>query len=338
MYRNLKENRSYTKTLVLFGILFFALTLGSVLISDILLPVSASMLTLFLLFDKTKIKWLSLSLVAVLLVLVAVISLSSTIFVLIAFICAFVLFYGYYKGLNKAEISIYLSLLYIICTVACLYFIGAKEIGSFHFSEVFQYYNKLFDALVQDLVEQMKLSFANASASGQELGIEQDEFLEMIEQTLRSFSSMFLSVLAIIAFLYAGIQIKLFSYSVIRYEDSPRPRQSWHFALSNVFAYFYIALALVSPFLGTGNGVMAIAIANLYNIFMFVFAYIGFNYALHFLSHTRKKGFARFVFIVFLIMANMVAIQILSFIGVFITTMHNKFMKINGGENDSPKE
>ena len=86
------------------------------------------------------------------------------------------------------------------------------------------------------------------------------------------------------------------------------------------------------------DSVLVVAIVNLYNIFMVVFAYVGCNYALHFVSQMRKKGLARFILIAFLVMANAVAIQILSFVGVFITTMHNKFLKMNGGGQDTPEE
>lgn len=338
LYRNLRENRSYTKTLVSFGVLFFAFILGSVFISDILLPVSAAMLSAFLLFDRTKMKWLSMALSAFVLLCVCLISISNAIFLLTSLLCALILTFGYCKGLNKAELSVYLTVLYALCTVTGLYLIGAGELGTFDFGAVIEYYNTLFEDFVQRLLAEMKDALAALVESGQELTFEEDEFLSLFEVTIRSFSKMFLSLLVIIAFLYSGIQIKIFTALGVRFESEPRPRHSWHFALSNVFAYFYVALAIISPFLGNMDSVLVVAIVNLYNIFMVVFAYVGFNYALHFVSQMRKKGLARFILIAFLVMANAVAIQILSFVGVFITTMHNKFLKMNGGGQDTPEE
>ena len=338
MYRKLQENRSYTKTLVLFGALFAVFMFGCVLISDILLPVSAAMLSVFMLFDKSRGKWLSIAILSLLLVCVCLINFSNAIFLLTALLCAIILNIGYCKGLNKAELSVYCTILYALCTVAGLYFIAARELGTFNFGAVIEYYNTLFEDLVQRLLAQMKESLLLLVQSGQELGFEEDEFLSMFEDMIRSFSKTFLSLLVIVAFFYAGIQIKLFTALTLRYESEPRSRQSWHFALSNVFAYFYIALAILSPFLSNMDSVVVVAILNLYYIFMFVFAYVGFNYALHFVSQMRKKALARFIFIIFLVMANAVAVQILSFIGVFITTMHNKFLKMNGGGQDTPEE
>ena len=338
LYRNLKENCSYIKTLVLLSILFLSFSFGSVFISDILLPVSAAVLSLLFLFDKTKVKWLSISVFAVVLLLVSLLNLASAVFVLTSFLCAVILFFGYCKGLNKGELSLYLTFLYALCTAVGLYFIGAKEIGSFDFSAVLQYYTDLFDSFVNAFLEQLELSLQNAAQYGQEMAFEETEYLELFELTLRSVSKMFLSLLVVVAFFYAGLQIKLFTAISRRIEETPRPRNTWYFALSNLFAYFYVLLAILSIFVANMDNVIGITIANLNYIFMFVFAYVGLNYALYFTSRMRKKALARFILIAILLTSGMVAFQLLSFVGVFVTTMHNKISNMTSGGPESPEE
>ena len=338
MYRNLKENRSYTKTLLVFGILYFVFSAGSVLLSDILLPVSASIISLFFLFDKSKVKWQSLVLGVFVLVLISLLSLASGVIALTSILCGLILFFGYCKGLNKAELSLYLTVLYALCTSVGLFFIGAKEVGSFVFADVLKYYNDLFDGFVTTFLEQMKQSLATASQYGQELAFEETEYLEMIEQALRSILKMFLALIVVVAFFYAGLQIKLFTFLANKYEQEPRSRQTWHFALSNLFAYFYVLLAILTPFFGSGDTVFGMAISNLNYIFLFVFAYVGFNYALFFTSRMRKKALARIILFAILITSSMLALQLLSFLGVFITTMHNKFSNMSSDGPTTPQE
>ena len=338
MYRNLKENQSYKKTLCLFGIMFVLFTLGSLYVSDILMTLGSAAFAVFILFDKTSYKWLSLSLFAAVLVGVCFLSLSSSVFVITSFLCALVLAVGYIKGLNKAEISLYLTVLYAFCTACGLYLIGAKEIGSFDVTAVVAYYQQLFDDLVVSVIKQIQSNLEAAVLAGQELTLDIGEYVSMIEETFLSLSKTFLSLLVVIAFLYSGIQIKLFSVFVKRCELTPRPRQEWHFALSNLFAYFYIALAVLSLFVGSMENVMGIALVNLNNIFMFVFAYIGFNYALFFTSRMQNKTLARVVFVILLVTMNVLAIQLLSYIGVFITTSRNRFLKNNPQNPDSKED
>ena len=279
---------------------------------------------------------LSLALVAVCAVVFSFINVFYLVFVLSGLLCSLVLWLGYAKGANKAELSVYLTILYALCTAAVLYLIGAKEIGSYAFADVLQYYRDFFNGIFDEMLEQMKLSFADfdwASA-----GVDEVTFYDMLKEYFALISNLFLSMLIVVSFLYSGIQIKIFTAIMNRCEKEPRERKTWHFALSNVFAYFYIALVLLSAFMGYGNSVVGIAAINLYIVFMFVFAYIGFNYALYFTSRMKKKALARFIFVAILVTTNMAALQILSFVGVFVTTMHNKFLKMNSDESDSSQE
>jgi hypothetical protein len=69
----------------------------------------------------------------------------------------------------------------------------------------------------------------------------------------------------------------------------------------------------------SADSVVSVAVANLYNIFMVVFAYLGFNFAVQLLSTRRSKAFAYFIIVLALLMFSSFAIEILSLMGVFFT-------------------
>ena len=214
--------------------------------------------------------------------------------------------------------------------MAGLFFIGAKAIGSFDARAVIQYYRELFDSFVELLISNLR----DGMQLNPELAAEEEELLEIFAESMRGISNLFLAFIAIVAFFYAGVQIKIFSFFAMRLEQSPRPRRVWHFALTNVFAYFYVALVLFASFTSTQNAI-GIAMANLYYIFMFVFAYVGFNYVFAISTRAKRPALVRVLLFVLLLTANMLAVQILSFVGVFITTMHNKFLKMHQDTPDN---
>ena len=257
--------------------------------------------------------------------------LSFLLFAVVIAACAFVLFLGYKKGMNKAEISLYLTALFMICILGALYLTGAKAISDYSISAVFAHYEATMDTLRQEFVAQLLESLKQQGDLPAELG----EITDAIEVLFIAVTNLFLALLAIIGFLYAGIQIKVFTHIAVRVEKEPRPRRSWYFGLSNIFAYFYAALFILSTFFGKMDSIFSIALMNLYYIFLAVFAYVGFNYALATASRMKNKHLSQFFLAVFVLMANVFAAQLLSLVGIFITTMQNKFLRMNGSSTNN---
>lgn len=334
MFSKLKKSESYIKTIVILGIVSVFAGLLSVIVSDIFLPIAAALFACTLLFDQSKKKWISLVFILSLFVIFPFLDLSFLLFALIILAASFVLFFGYKKGLNKAEISLYLSALFIICMVGALYLTGAKEISNYSASAVFEYYKTAMDTFREQLLAELASSLTQQQG---ELEMDPEQITEMVEVLFVGLTNLFFALLSILGFFYAGIQIKVFTHVSRRLEEAPRPRRSWHFGLSNLFAYFYVGVFLLSTFFGAMDSVFSITLMNLYYIFLAVFAYVGFNYAFAMTARARNKRLMQLVLIFSLVMMNVLALQILSFVGVFITTMHNKFLRMSTPGSDEPK-
>ena len=312
--------------MLILGALSVFAGLISVIASDIFLPVAAALFSSFILFDRSKAKWISLVLLLTLFIAFPFFDLSFLLFSAIIGACSFVLFFGYKKGMSKAEISLYLTVLFVICMLGSLYFAGVKQISDMSLVSVFEYYKAMAESLREQFVAQF---IQTLMQQGAELTMDPKEIAEMLEVLFISLTNLFFALLAIIGFLYAGIQMKIFTHVSRRLESAPRPRHSWYFGLSNVFAYFYVAVFLLSTFFGAMDSVFSIALMNLYYIFLAVFAYVGFNYAFAIASRAKNRRIAQFFLVFLLVMMNVVAAQILSLVGVYITTMHNKFLRMN---------
>jgi hypothetical protein len=72
------------------------------------------------------------------------------------------------------------------------------------------------------------------------------------------------------------------------------------------------------------NGVLGIAVGNLYNIFMVVYAYVGFNYAVAVLSIKFKPTTSIIILLVITLLAMSMALGLLAMFGVLFTIRKNR--------------
>ena len=94
-----------------------------------------------------------------------------------------------------------------------------------------------------------------------------------------------------------------------------------------MFAYFYFALAILSIFKMNMESVLAVSILNLYMIFMFVFAYVGYKFITAMLKSSGKSTFsANATVIVLTLLFSSFALQMLAVAGAFAVI---KFAKIS---------
>jgi hypothetical protein len=136
--------------------------------------------------------------------------------------------------------------------------------------------------------------------------------------------SMVISYIVIVGFVLVGISMKTFDAVFSRIAEDKSPVISWRFMTSNVFAYFYIILVVLSILTSMSNGVLGIAVGNLYNIFMVVYAYVGFNYAVAVLSIKFKPSTSIIILLVITLLAMSMALGLLAMFGVLFTIRKNK--------------
>ena len=129
------------------------------------------------------------------------------------------------------------------------------------------------------------------------------------------------------AFVICGLSLKLFS--VMKKYTSDNTREgTWFFATTSLFAYFYIALVILS-FLISPVSFFGIFVANLHSVFMFVYAYVGYKFVSF--ACSSRGMFTKLLLIAAIVFFSGVAVQILSYIGVYLTIVSGR---IKGMEND----
>ena len=148
---------------------------------------------------------------------------------------------------------------------------------------------------------------------------------EEISSYLDAFSTLAVSIVSIFAFALAGLAIKTFTKTAIILSNKGILKTFAHFIPSNIVAYAYIAAAIISIFAGTGD-LFGASMANVNQILMIVFAYMGAQYLLAILKVSERKSTTLIIILGAFLLLPGVALQILSYLGVFLTINTNKHL------------
>jgi len=145
------------------------------------------------------------------------------------------------------------------------------------------------------------------------------------------------AIIALISFIVSGLTLKMFGvFSKKRIEDDEDEGEGqfkWILIPSNVFAYTFVALAVLNAF-ANGTDWFSLSIVNLYWIFLPLFAYIGLKFVFFVVSSRRGIAFAVFFIIFLVILIGGVALTLLSLLGVFMTVVANKNKKLGANNTD----
>lgn len=235
---------------------------------------------------------------------------------------ALIIAYLFVRSVSKGEIAFILTAFFAVCIVLNLWFVLAEASGSFSFSEIGEYLYEVYDVVkdtISDTYAEMSGMLVDESANISSVFTE-----EYLLLALDSALKLSLAVLVILAFLLTGIALKMFSAFLFRYAKHPRKTFLWRFATSSLIAYFYVALFVLSIFTGSLNSVFAVTVQNLFYIFLAVYAYIGYNFAMSVLVHKSSSFIAHVAVIGAILVFGVIALELLSVLGVIFTRMSNK--------------
>ncbi len=309
----LKENLSHKKTLWLLAVLCALLGALSCAFGELLLPFLTGVLAALYLFDKNGKGVFSLCVSVLLIILNAAavfFGLSVSMFGLSAPLLAVLICFAFNKGQSKADTAYVMTLICAGFSVLTCILLGMVMQNVYTLDAAVAFYTDLLDYVKSVFV-------STAMQIYSETGLEITE--ELIASSFDQQISMIISYLVIFSFATIGIAMKIFSFTASRCADDSSGIKEWRFLTTNVYAYFYVILALVSVFVYSTDSLFGISVLNLYNIFMVVFAYVGFNYALSLLRRRMKK-WSSFIFLAVLtVMFSSLAIQFLAFLGVIFT-------------------
>ena len=324
MKTNLKNSLSTNKTLLILSIVTVLLGAISCVLGEIVTPFIAGVLSAIFLFD-TKSKYAFSTAVSVVLVAINIASIvfgfAVTLFAPCAIILSLIISLSFKKGESKADAAYLMTVISAVLAVVGYMIFAMGEIGSYTFDAAVDYYKNIVNELRPIYVDGFYQIYA---ASGLEVTAE--TISELFDQQLK----LIVSFLLIGGFITGGIAMKVFGAVVSRCAEDDEEIKNWRFSASRLYAYFYVILIILSLFTTSSTDLFSVCVLNLYNIFLVVFAYIGFNVALDMLKkRTRRPVISTVLLIGVMIIFMSFALQILAALG----TLHS--MKRNGEITDN---
>ncbi len=222
------------------------------------------------------------------------------------------------RGISKGELAFYLTALFTVMLVGSLYLSFAAAAGDYSLSAVTEYINGWYAELRLEFVSSIMDTLKETSS---------ELFLAIDELTVsEAFDSLFNfspSAIVIFAFALTGVALKIFSTLSYKLAKEPQRVIYWRFATSSVIAYFYCALFVLN-FFAAGNEVFAITVSNLFYVFLAVYAYIGYNFALSIISGRLGYALSVIIVIAIILLFGIIALELLSLLGVVFTHISNK--------------
>ena len=320
MIRELKDEQSYTATMLIISALALVFGIAFVFVGELFLPLASAFLALLFVLERPKSRYLSY-LAAALPIIIAF--LSKGIFGIISLevvFLALVIALTYRFNGTKAECAAYSTLLVASFAALSLYFGGAKAIGSFDINAVFDYYSNVLTAFklrILDVINQYVIS-RGADASEIFTLTDATELAEQLKMQI-------VSLLAIVSFILVGITLKLFNYAMLRVSKRGILKRFAHFLPSNIVSYVYVISVILSIF-SSSQTIADAVILNIANILSVVFAYLGFQYATTIASASGRRRLAVSLIIIGFLMIPAVALRLLSFVGVWAAVGINNAM------------
>ena len=308
------------KLMLAFTLMTAAAGVLSVFFGEILFPVIAATYAMLLMADTTKNRIRSLLVgIAVTIASVALVFFDVYAFSLpFAAIAAILIVWLLKRGVSKGEIAVYVTLTVLALTALTLYVTLAKEAGSFAISAVLEYATAQYYELRTEFASVMIESLGSAAP---ELSEYIDE--QIVNEAFDAVFSLTPAIAVVSAFFITGLSFKLFSYFAFRFASEPERVVFWRFGTSSIVAYFYVLLFVLSFFAGI-DGVFAITVNNLFYIFLPVFAYIGFNFALSLMSRRIGFGVSLLIIVASILLLGILTLELLSIFGVIFTHISNK--------------
>lgn len=323
MKNELKSNLTYNKTMLVLSALCIISGFASLFLGEFIIPIASASLAAIICFeDKSKRLYSCVSALSLLLINVIAIFLKFQLisfWSLIAIIIAVVISHAYLNSSNKAQSAFLLTAISAALLVVPLILSAMTASGEFTFESAISFYEDIFSQMRKEFI-----LYVNQLGDEIELSAGADTFDTQYFIDIYDYQvSMIISYVVIAAFVLVGLTFKCFDIIIKRCVNDDSHILSWRFTTDNIFAYFYLILAVVSLFMPTPDSILAVTVVNLYNIFMFIYFYVGYMLARDFFSRGRQPLFSRILFVLVVITFLTYAIEILALIGAFATIKTN---------------
>ena len=337
---------SYKGTMTSLCLLSLVSALFSVLVSDIFLAPTAAFLAVLMLCERKQGRVLSFVIPSAI-VLINSVFLALFIFFRDSFsvspiysigafeavILGILLYFLFSRNVNKAESVIVMTAVCVVFVFVNLWLLISSITGDFSITGSFEllkelniYYREVFIETVMEIV-----SGANSAYSSALGEMYSEQTIASLYDTLISYAP---AAILLCAFSIVGILSKIFTFTVHKITGSLRIYE-WKFTVKPIFAYVFCALFFINVFLGGIGGVFTIVVSNLYTVFMFVFAYVGFGFASKMLFMRRRRSGTIFILLACILFAGSIAFNLLSiFAAVTIIIGDRRRKQFNNFNNE----
>ncbi|MBE6635061.1 MAG: hypothetical protein E7617_02505 [Ruminococcaceae bacterium] len=320
MIRELKDSYSYTVAMLLLSVLTFIFGIAFAVFGELLLPFATASAAALFVFENPGRRILSFAIPAITLVIAFVMNGFYAIICVEYIILALLLALLYSKGISKAECVTYMTLVTAVFMVLALYLGAGKATGNFTFEAVSDFYSDIYARLRAPIVEfisSRKISLPDGTLENY-MSIEEAGYL------FDSFAKLLPAMLGVASLVITAIALKLFTAFLFRLSRYGILKSFAFFMPSPITAYAYVAVAILSSFVGINAGWFAVAIANASEIMMIVFAFIGFNYLNALARMSSGRSTMYFIVAAAIIMFGGAALQLLGFIGAWFAIKTDK--------------
>lgn len=326
MQRKLKTNINPKRFTALLAVICALLSASIIFISDLMIiPFSAAYAGL-LWFDSKKKLW-SAILPVPMLALSFIGGYGVVFSVSIGFCIGLVLFLMYKSGVTRADAALALTACFVFFLIFSLYISVCLSTKNYSIAAAIEYYNTYLDMQKASFIE----AFSSITVKDQAGNSLFPFTREAAEQMFLSFAKLIVAFFVIVAFFLSGLTLKIFTKLLSGASADASAIHSWRFSLPSLYAYFYVLLFIFSIFTGSTESIFAYAVANLSYIFMAVFAYIGLRHLFIVSSQTGRRNIWILMAIFGIMLFGATAIQILSFLGAYVTVLSNQ--ALNSGKN-----
>ena len=323
MRTELKSNLSFNKTLLILSALCILTGLFSILLGDFVVPVVTAFCAAVFVYETGRKRVYSFVLPIALVIINSVYFLLlgslSMIWAILSILCAFIIFLAYKSNRSKFDTSLILT--GVICAFVALSILLAGMIFAreLSFEASISFYYDLYTVLRDGAAEVIVDIYAELNNTADIGAISLADAATMIDSSV----GMLISVLVVFGFVIAGVSFKIFSAIISRCSENRAYITTWRFLPPRIYGHFYYILIFAYFFAAYNEGVFTAIIMNLYIIFMWMFAYVGFGEFVTKFMGRKRPITVLIIFIVAIMLFSSFVLQILAMFGAITVTRQN---------------
>lgn len=274
-------------TLFIFAALALMSSVCSILLfGEFAIPLASSALSLVFILERGRKRIFSIA------IPVLIVALSIALFGIYSYVAleiivlALILSLAFLKT-SKSESAFWLTLasvVFFVVSMALAVYADTKQLSLDAFLDFYLGLYEKLESIFVDGFAEISILFGISSENADPA---------LAASVIRSFASIVPSIIIILSFAISGISLKLQSLMVkaVADEQTRTAVGKWRFALASPIYYaFWAVLLLKFIFDFSSNvGVLGVTVANIYNVLLYVFAYLGFGVVVRMLTKLFKS-------------------------------------------------